>query len=151
MNVTEAVQKRRTVRQFLPDPVPEPVIREIVDIARQAPSNSNTQPWHISVVSGAARDRLQQNIMTKLQEGMEPHPYWPPGGVGLEGAYKERQYACAWEYYGTMGVARDDKEGRQNLLLRNWNFLMPLMRCFCQCQTQCTVPMRWILALCCKP
>ena len=56
MSVTEALRGRCSVRAFLPDPVPDEVIREVFDVARLAPSNSNTRPWHVSVVSGAARD-----------------------------------------------------------------------------------------------
>ena len=59
MRVAEAVKARRSIRGFKPDPVPEELLREILDIARHAPSNCNTQPWHITVVSGEARNKLE--------------------------------------------------------------------------------------------
>ncbi len=122
LSVTEAVRARRTIRGFKPDPVPEAVIREVLEVARHAPSNSNTQPWHIAVVSGEARQRLEAEILAEIEAGTTPYPTWPSGGVGLKGAYKERQYACAWSYYGTMGIDREDKAGRQALLMKNWQF-----------------------------
>jgi len=94
-----------------------------INIARNAPSNSNTQPWHIAVVSGKARYDMEQEILTSLKTGtLKPHSAFPAGGMGLKGKYKERQYDCAFKYYGSMGVAREDKAGRQQLLLRNWKF-----------------------------
>lgn len=122
MNVTDAVINRATIRGFKPDPVPEETIREVIEIARNAPSNGNTQPWYISVVSGEARDNLQKAIFEGAAEGMQPNPQWPPGGMGLQGIYKERQYACADRYYGTMGIQRHEKDKRQELTMRNWEF-----------------------------
>jgi len=123
MTVTEALLKRSTVRGFLKKPVPQETIKEIINIARQAPSNSNTQPWHIAVVSGKARYDMEQEIMEGLKAGtLKPHSAFPAGGMGLKGEYKQRQYDCAYKYYGSMGVDREDKAGRQRLLLKNWQF-----------------------------
>lgn len=122
MNVTDAVKSRRTTRGFRPDPVPQEVIREVIDIARHAPSNGNTQPWYISVVSGESREKLEKAVMASAVSGIKPNPQWPPGGMGLQGIYKERQYACADRYYGTMGIKREDKQKRQELVELNWKF-----------------------------
>ncbi len=122
MDVTEAVMTRRTVRGFKSDPVPEELIREVVEIARHAPSNSNTQPWHISIVSGDARDRLEAAIFSEMKEGKKPYPQWPPGGSGLHGVYKQRQIDCAYEYYDAVGIDREDKKARAQLATKNWNF-----------------------------
>lgn len=122
MNVTEAVKARRTIRGFLPDPVPQATIRDVLEIARHAPSNSNTQPWHISVVAGKARDALIASVFDAAKSGTAPNPQWPPGGVGLEGLHKERQYDCARRYYKTMGITRDDTAARAKLVQKNWQF-----------------------------
>lgn len=122
MDVSTAVRTRYSVRAYKPDPVPEETIKEIIETARLAPSNSNTQPWHIAIVSGDARHALEQKIFEFTAEGGKPHSAFPPGGVGLKNEYKERQYDCAFRYYGTMGVEREDQEGRQKLLVKNWQF-----------------------------
>ncbi|MDP6377417.1 MAG: nitroreductase [Pseudomonadales bacterium] len=114
--------KRRTIRGFKADPVPNDTIVEVIDIARHAPSNSNTQPWHIAVVSGAPRDKLEKAIFKEINSGKKPYPTFPSGGVGLTGVYKQRQYDCAFSYYATMGIAREDVPARQALLLKNWEF-----------------------------
>lgn len=121
-SVTAAIRGRYSVRAFRSDPVPEAVIREIFDIARLAPSNSNTQPWHVAVVSGPARDELEKRILGAIAEGEAPSPTWPSGGVGLKGQYKERQIECAKGYYETMDIAYEDKPARRKLLLNNWRF-----------------------------
>ena len=58
MTVTEAVRQRRSIRAFLPTPVPEAVLREVLDAARWAPSGSNIQAWKIVAVAGEERDAV---------------------------------------------------------------------------------------------
>ena len=50
MNVSEAIKKRRSIRKFKPDPIPEEKIRLLLESARLAPSGTNTQPWRFIVV-----------------------------------------------------------------------------------------------------
>ena len=120
--MTEAVLARRTTRAFRDQEISDALLQEILDVARHAPSNSNTQPWHIAVVSGPARAQLEKEIFDELNSGTAPYATWPSGGVGLTGEYKQRQYDCAFSYYDTMGIAREDKAARQQLLLKNWEF-----------------------------
>jgi len=122
MNVTDAVMARRTTRGFKPDPVRDETLREILEVVRHAPSNSNTQPWHIAIVTGEARHQLQQEIFAEISAHTKPYSTWPSGGVGLTGVYKQRQYDCAYGYYGTMGIDREDTGARQALLMKNWEF-----------------------------
>ena len=46
----EAVETRRTVRDFLPDAVPQEVLDRALDAARRAPSSSNLQPWEFVII-----------------------------------------------------------------------------------------------------
>lgn len=48
--ISELIRTKRAVRQFESRPVPEDVIRQIVDCGRRAQSSKNTQPWHFIVV-----------------------------------------------------------------------------------------------------
>lgn len=73
-SVTDAIASRRSTRGYLDKPVPQDLIKEVLDIARLAPSNSNTQPWHIAIASGDARDRLQAAILDYINSGKPPHP-----------------------------------------------------------------------------
>ena len=122
MNVSDAVTTRRTIRAFKPDQVPESVLREILEIAREAPSNSNTQPWRIDIVSGAATQTLKAAIAEEMQAGIKPYPAFPPGGSGLKGRYKERQRECAYQYFEAVGLDKDDMTGRRALTMKNFDF-----------------------------
>ncbi len=50
----DLVKKRRTVRQFKPDPVPDEYITKILEVARWAPSGFHTQPWEFVVIKEKA-------------------------------------------------------------------------------------------------
>src|SRR4030067_10892 len=46
----ELVKKRRSIRRFKPDPIPDEHIEKIIEVARWAPSGYNLQPWEFVVV-----------------------------------------------------------------------------------------------------
>ena len=50
LTTKEAIKKRRSIRKFKPDPIPEEHITALLDSARLAPSGSNSQPWRFKVV-----------------------------------------------------------------------------------------------------
>lgn len=121
MKVTDAVLKRVSTRAFLDTPVPEAALRRLFDSAQRAPSNCNVQPWEVYVVSGAAKDRLKEQIVEAVMSGKRPNPdfNWE---VKYEGRHKDRQYGSAHALYTAMGIERSDKEGRLMAMLRNWTF-----------------------------
>jgi len=122
MNVTEALQSRYSVRAYRPDPIPEATIREVLDIARLSASNSNTQPWHVSVVSGDARDRLEAAMCELADNGAAAELDFPRAKDAVQGIYADRRRACGWSYYGTMGVTREDTAGRIAIARKNFEF-----------------------------
>jgi nitroreductase len=60
MDFDEVVASRHSVRDFDGEPVPDDVIRQIVEEAGKAPSWGNTQPWRVYVATGAAMDEIRQ-------------------------------------------------------------------------------------------
>src|SRR5919202_5369301 len=58
MEVFDAVRTLRAIRAFRDTPVPEPVVRKVVEAARLTASSINKQPWHFVVVQD--RDTLRQ-------------------------------------------------------------------------------------------
>ena len=58
MEVREAIRTRLTVREFTADPVPDEVVRRVLEAARLAPSSRNRQPWHFVVVKN--RETLRE-------------------------------------------------------------------------------------------
>ena len=58
MTVEEAITGRRSIRAFLPKPVPRELIERVLRIAGRAPSGCNVQPWQVWVLDGAVRDEI---------------------------------------------------------------------------------------------
>jgi nitroreductase len=115
-DLEEVIRQRRSIRMFLPDrPVPRELVEEALDLAIRAPSNSNIQPWHVVFASGAARERLVAALLKEAQAG-------PPKIPPLPEAFNHFRSDTGKVVYGSMGIARDDLEGRRVAVLRNWEF-----------------------------
>ncbi len=62
MNVHEAIRERRSVREFLPNPVPDEILTKVLEAAGLAPSSSNRQNWRFVVVRDEDRRRRLASI-----------------------------------------------------------------------------------------
>jgi nitroreductase len=69
MDTLESIRKRRSIRAYRPEPVPQQVIRELLEAAVLAPSGSNTQPWKFYVGGGERKQRLDELLLKCLDEG----------------------------------------------------------------------------------
>ena len=67
--IERAMLERRSVRAFLPTPVPREAIEHILEVAARAPSGTNMQPWRAHVVAGEERDRLVQAVIDAFTSG----------------------------------------------------------------------------------
>ena len=116
----DIVDQRVSTRAFLPDPLPRADIERALALACHAPSNCNTQPWMIAVASAAVRDRLAAGISGEMMMG-RMKPDLPYDGR-YQGVQRERQIASAEALYATLGIAREDKAGRQAQFMQNYAF-----------------------------
>jgi len=57
LTTKEAIENRRSIRKFKPDPIPEEHITALIDAARLAPSGCNAQPWRFKVVQDSETKR----------------------------------------------------------------------------------------------
>ncbi len=72
MNLLEVIKKRRSIRRFKPDPVPEIALKQILEAARLAPSGVNIQPWRFMVVKNPQlRARLAEEAAFRQQSVAE--------------------------------------------------------------------------------
>ena len=116
----DVVSRRRSMRDFKSDPVPREIIESVFGAAQRAPSNCNTQPWFVHVVTGETLEQLRQELPAKFAAG-EIALDFPYDGQ-YEGVYKERQYASAAALYDSLGIARDQKAERNAWFMRNFSF-----------------------------
>tara|TARA_B110000483_G_scaffold24665_1_gene29141 strand:- start:915 stop:1586 length:672 start_codon:yes stop_codon:yes gene_type:complete len=119
MNFEQVVSSRQSVRGYKKDVVPRELIEDIINSARRAPSSMNTQPWHVHVVTGVALDEVRTRNMEEMLAGAEPkrdinsHKEY-------EGVHRFRQVAIAKKLFAAMGIAREDKDKRQDWVMRGF-------------------------------
>lgn len=121
--VDEALTSRRSVRAFLPTPVPENIIREILTVAARAPSGTNMQPWKVYVVSGDKKQELADAI---LGSGVRPekiawdeYKYYPDQFFE---PYLTRRRTVGFALYSLLGIGRRDVERMRAQHDRNFTF-----------------------------
>jgi nitroreductase len=114
--------QRRSVRAYLPTPVSDVVLLAVLVQARLAPSGANLQPGSLVQVRGAVREALTADLLDAFQQGREEaedYSYFPKP---MPHTLRRRQVAAAQALYGALGVARDDRAGRDAQFERNFRF-----------------------------
>ncbi|HEX7759653.1 MAG TPA: nitroreductase [Caulobacteraceae bacterium] len=110
----DVVLSRRSIRGYKPDPVPEALVREILQIAIRAPSNVNTQPWNFYVITGAPLDRIRaENLENAQASASGVHSTY-------DGVHRARQIEIAKQLFGAMGIERHDQDKRRWWVLRGF-------------------------------
>jgi len=122
MEVVEAIEKRKSIRGYRPDPVPKEVLQRILDLAGQAPSAMNTQPWEFIILSGEVLDKVRQGNIEKLRSGAIPNPEHVVTGWPRESIYRQRQVDLAKQLFRLMDIPREDKQKRSEWLERGFRF-----------------------------
>lgn len=96
---------RFSCRAFLPDPVPEDVIIEILTLAQRTPSWCNTQPWQVAVTDGEATERFRRGLRDAVQTvSQAPDIEFPSSYHGI---YGDRRKECAVQLYSSLGIDGD--------------------------------------------
>ena len=128
MDVTEAVDSRKSIRAFLDKAVDDSLIKELLEVASRAASGGNLQPWKIYVINGKT-----MNSFHKFQsEWTEPEtPAYAIYPENLKEPYKTSRYEVADDMYSLLGIAREDKEARFKQVLKNYEFFGAPAAFFC--------------------
>ena len=119
MTYDEVVMGRRSIRGYLDKPVPRAVIEEVLTLAMRSPTSMNTQPWHFHVITGEPLDRIRKGNTERILAG-EPDSREFRRGEPFAGVHRERQVGVAKQLFGAMGIERDDKDKRQDWVLRGF-------------------------------
>ena len=121
MELQEAVPGRRSIRQFLPEPVSEEMIKEILDRSFWSPSWGNTQPWEIVVGTGKSLAEFKKKNRAAFLEGQAsttdiPMPQvWPDSN-------KLRYKELGKSVLGALAIAREDQQARMDHFARMLSF-----------------------------
>ena len=123
--VDAAITSRRSVRAFLPTPVPREVVEDILGVAARAPSGTNTQPWRVTVLTGESRAELSRRITAAYDDPVqrarhsEEYAYYP---TRWESPYIERRRKIGWDLYGLLGIGKGDRHRMHRQHGRNYVF-----------------------------
>jgi nitroreductase len=137
MNVTEAVHQRKSVRQFLSTPVSDETLKKLLSDASRAPSGGNVQPWRIFVVNGESMTRLRAHLTTQPPMDAPEYEIYP---AGLTEPYRTNRFTIGEQMYATLGIAREDKEGRRRQFAHNNDFFGAPAALFCYVDRQMGLP-----------
>ena len=129
-SVDAAIASRFSCRAFLRErEVPRELLTEILDVSRRAASGTNTQPWNVYVLQGAARDGLVEKVCAAhdaiyrdpalRDEYREEYDYYPEKWVS---PYIDRRRENGWSLYGLLGIAKGEKDRMHAQHQRNFRF-----------------------------
>jgi nitroreductase len=123
--VDAAIVSRRSIRAYLPTPVPRETIEDILAVAARAPSGTNTQPWKVTVLTGAAKTGLSAKIRAAFDDPAErarhteQYAYYP---TEWRSPYIDRRRKVGWDLYSLLGIGKADKQRMHEQHRRNYDF-----------------------------
>jgi len=121
LELIEAIKTRKSVRGYKPTPVPKETLAQILEIATHAPSALNMQPWKFTVLGGKVFDDVKKASQEQYLAKVEPHPDFEREPA-LTGDYRSRQVELAKTLFQLMDIGREDKEKRQQWMLKQVSF-----------------------------
>ena len=121
--VSDAIRSRHSCRAFAGRDVDAQIVRDLLKVARFAPSGGNLQPWIVHVLSGESLARFRAFLKPQLAAspmgGPAEYPVYPPD---LKEPYRSRRRQCGEDLYSLVGVARDDRAGKLRQFAGNYDF-----------------------------
>ncbi len=123
--VDAAITSRRSMRAFLPTPVPRPLVEDLLAVAARAPSGTNTQPWQVHVLTGAALHRMSADVLQAFNDPeerarhTENYAYYP---TEWRSPYVDRRRKVGWDLYSLLAIGKSDKQRMHQQHARNYSF-----------------------------
>ncbi|MEO0380736.1 MAG: nitroreductase [Pseudomonadota bacterium] len=116
--LTELLQARFSCRAYLPKPVPQDDISQIVSAARHVPSWCNAQPWQLIITQGTATDTFRDALYEAASTSPPaPDLAWPEGYPGI---YGDRRRACGFQLYDAVGIEKGDRVASGAQMMENY-------------------------------
>lgn len=116
MEIVEAIKARRSIRAFLPQPVPKRVMEEILEVAARSPSFANTQPWEVAVIGGEVMEQVKEALLQAVKSEVPPAPDIPYPRFAEP--YLSRLREEGYMLYQILGIKREDREARREWSLQ---------------------------------
>lgn len=128
MKVSDAVVKRKSIREFLNTPVSSELVKKLLIKASRAASGGNLQPWKIFVLNGKS-----MNDFLKFQQAWDApeqaaYEIYPPK---LKEPYRTSRFELGEQMYALLGISREDKDARVAQVMKNFEFFGAPCAFFC--------------------
>ncbi|MEW5946863.1 MAG: nitroreductase family protein [bacterium] len=117
METTQAIHSWRSIRKYRPDPVPDDVLRKVLEAGRRAPSWENVQPWHFIVIADdAVKEKLRELARGQRHVASAPAVIACCGDVG---AWDKKKNRAALMELIEAGVMKATEQTVDNVLLKD--------------------------------
>ena len=138
--VSQFLASRRSTRDFLPTPIPQEILDQILTDALTAPSWSNTRPFKIAIATDEVRDRISGEFLSRwsvlsriMRKGLKnkfrliySRYGLPTSNRSIVKPYvaelKPRAQRVGKELYELFGVKRGDRDARDKQWGKNYSF-----------------------------
>lgn len=138
--VSQFLASRRSTRDFLPTPVPQEILDQILTDSLTAPSWSNTRPFKVAIATGDVRDRISNEFLSRwgvlskiMRKGVKNKLRLLYSRYGLPTSnrtivkpyvaeLRPRAQRVGKELYELFGVKRGDREARDKQWGKNYAF-----------------------------
>ena len=121
MDLLQGINSRQSIRGFKQTPVPESLLKAVLEAAGRSPSYKNTQPWEVSIVTGKTRDALADKLFKIASDNTAPR-YDFPAPESWPAAMDFRAKDHGTKRFNALGIGRDDSKLRNELRLQNFKF-----------------------------
>src|SRR6185312_13813041 len=120
--VDAAITSRRSVRAFLPTPVPRATIEHLLDVAARAPSGTNMQPWRVHALAGEELARFTAGVQQAYLSGATERPDYEYYPKPFFEPFLSRRREIGWSLYSLLNIRRGEPEKMRRQHARNFSF-----------------------------
>ena len=138
--ISEFLASRRSTRDFLPTPIPQEILDQILTDSLTAPSWSNTRPFKVAIATGEVKDRISNEFLSRwgvlsqiMRKGIKNKLRLIYSRYGLPTSnrtivkpyvaeLRPRAQRVGKELYELFGVKRGDRAARDAQWAKNYSF-----------------------------
>lgn len=129
MDVSEAIERRVSIRAFKDEPVDKALVADILERAARAPSGGNLQPWRVYGLTGAPLAEFKALVAANPMGEAPEYDVYPPD---LWEPFRTRRWQNGEDLYATLRIPREDRPARLRQLAKNGQFFgAPVGLFFC--------------------
>ncbi len=137
MKVSDAIQSRSSIRDFLDTPVEDRLLKSILEKASRSPSGGNIQPWKIFIINNQAMKDFLAFDANWQGDQIQDYEIYPPQ---LKEPYRTNRYELGEAMYHLLGISKNDKNARLQQVMKNFNFFGAPAGLFCYVDRQMGPP-----------